>query len=123
MIIFVAPEQIKFILPITDYFRKPTVSNDNRNYSIYPIAEQTLIKRRKGQHLSTSEKLAIRRMIADDGMDIKNVWMIYNLSIQTVKRILKFNESDISSNFIITEDCWSKVIESEVVKKMIISYV
>ena len=49
--------------------------------------------------------------------------MIYNLSIQTVKRILRLRENGIPSNYDIAKKRCSKIIESEVVKMQIISYV
>ena len=58
-------------------------------------------------------------MIMKDLMHIKNVWMIYNLSIQSVKRILRLKDNEIPSNFDIIKERCSKIIELDVVKMQI----
>ena len=49
--------------------------------------------------------------------------MIYNLSIQTVKRILRLKDNEIPSKYDIAKERCSKIIESDVMKRQINSYV
>ena len=89
------------------------ISNDINEDKLYLDPKKTLLQRSKYQKLSYCEKLFIRRMIKYELVPMKVVWMLYNLDLSTVRRILQMTDIQcVSNNHIYTKKS-NRVLESD----------